>query len=249
MTRHPADRLSAYLDDELTPDDANAVEAHVQSCDACRSAVEDLRALRVSAVAWAAAPAAPARDLWPGIAARLSGPRATVPDDTDASRAGVVTNPAALSSLSTPWYRRRWSVGVPELALAASLVAAVSGATLYQRTVRPAPTAVEPAPVVAEIESFGPAEGGVVPVSFADAQYDAAVRDLERVLLNQRDRLDPRTVIVLERNLRVIDEAIREARAALGADPANTLLNSHLASARRRKLDLLRRAALITEAN
>jgi hypothetical protein len=49
--------------------------------------------------------------------------------------------------------------------------------------------------------------------------------------------------MVIERNLRAIDQAIRESRAALDADPANTYLNSHLADARRRKLELLRRAA------
>ena len=84
-------------------------------------------------------------------------------------------------------------------------------------------------------------------MSFADAQFDAAVADLERVLRDQRDSLNPRTVLVLERNLQVIDDAIREARAALENDPANALLNAHLANARQRKLNLLRRAALITE--
>ena len=84
-------------------------------------------------------------------------------------------------------------------------------------------------------------------MSFADAQFDAAVADLERVLRDQRDQLNPRTVLVLERNLQVIDDAIREARTALENDPANALLNAHLANARQRKLNLLRRAALITE--
>jgi Putative zinc-finger len=247
MTAHPTDRLSDYLDGDLATEARTAIEAHLQVCAGCRLAVEDLRALAVSAAAWAEAPAIPARDFWPGIAARLSSPRATaVGAPSSAVHGGLASVTAAVP---VPWYRRRWSVGVPELALAASLMAAVTGAALYQRGGRPAVPVAEPSPIVAEVESFGPAEAGVVPVSFADAQYDAAVRDLERVLLDQRDRLDPRTVIVLERNLRVIDEAIREAREALGADPANTLLNSHLASARRRKLDLLRRAALITEAN
>jgi hypothetical protein len=72
------------------------------------------------------------------------------------------------------------------------------------------------------------------------------VADLEQILLDQRETLDPRTVVVIERNLRLIDEAIRQARAALDADPANTYLNSHLADARRRKLDLLRRATSLS---
>ena len=99
-------------------------------------------------------------------------------------------------------------------------------------------------------ETTGPVgvpDGAVTTVSFADAQFDAAVADLERVLREQRDQLNPRTVLVLERNLQVIDDAIREARTALDTDPANALLNAHLASARQRKLNLLRRAALISE--
>ena len=65
------------------------------------------------------------------------------------------------------------------------------------------------------------------------------------MLRDQRDRLDPRTVVVIERNLAVIDDAIRQAQEALDADPANTFLNSHLADARRRKIELLRRATSI----
>ena len=76
--------------------------------------------------------------------------------------------------------------------------------------------------------------------NFADPQYDAAVADLKRALETGRDRLDPRTVTVLEENLAIIDGAIAQARQALAADPANTYLNNYLAEARRRKLELLR---------
>ena len=53
------------------------------------------------------------------------------------------------------------------------------------------------------------------------------------------------TVRVLENNLREIDRAIDQCRAALAADPASVYLNSHLANAQRRKLALLRRAAAL----
>jgi hypothetical protein len=88
---------------------------------------------------------------------------------------------------------------------------------------------------------MGPATG-ITRANFADEQFDRAIADLERMLAAQRDVLDPRTIIVIERNLAAIDEAMRQARAALDRDPANTYLNSHLADARRRKLDLLRYA-------
>jgi hypothetical protein len=146
------------------------------------------------------------------------------------------------------WHQRRWSLGVVELAVAATLVAAVTAGLLWRGApgAAPAPEA-GPAPVLAQVEPVGAPDGAVTTVSFADAQFDAAVADLERVLREQRSQLNPRTVQVLERNLQIIDDAIREARTALETDPANALLNAHLASARQRKLNLLRRAALISE--
>jgi anti-sigma factor RsiW len=243
MNGHPIDRLSAYLDAELDPAARAEVDRHLASCPGCRAALADLEQIRGAALAWGEATVQPDRDLWTGIAARLSDAR-----QGTATTARIVEFAAAPAR--TRWYQRRWSVGVPELALAATVMAAVAGGLLWYRPAETPPAVVtEAAPIVAEGEPYVVDAAAVVPVSFADAQYDAAVRDLEQVLQSQRDRLDPRTVIVLERNLRVIDDAIREAREALAADPANTLLNSHLASARRRKLDLLRRAALITEAN
>ena len=97
-----------------------------------------------------------------------------------------------------------------------------------------------------------PAESGLgAPVSWqrrAAPGYDAAVADLERVLAEGRGRLDTATVRVLEQNLRVIDQAIEQARRAVAADSANAYLNSHLAETMRRKLDLLRQAASLVSA-
>lgn len=160
--------------------------------------------------------APPSSDLWPGIAARLT-PQAKAP--------------------------RVVSFTLPQLAMAATLLIAVSGGVSWLAFSRPAaPAAPEPA-IQAVAEPREAAQPDIAPATFADAQYDAAVADLEQILRDDSQRLDPLTVMVIERNLRAIDEAIREARAALDADPANTYLNSHLAEARRRKLELLRRAA------
>ncbi len=102
--------------------------------------------------------------------------------------------------------------------------------------------------VVAQGEAAGEVEGSLVNANFADAQFNAAVTDLEQILRDDRERLDPRTVLVIERNLKVIDLAIQEARMALNDDPANAYLNSHLADARRRKLDVLRHATTLASA-
>ena len=93
------------------------------------------------------------------------------------------------------------------------------------------------------------AESGVaiVGVNLADDQYDAAVADLERALKQGRGKLDKATIAVVEQNLQTIDQAIAQAREALASDPANAYLSGHLVEARRRKLDLLRRATALTD--
>ncbi len=78
------------------------------------------------------------------------------------------------------------------------------------------------------IQAYGvpdePTSGQIVQANFADAQFNAAVTDLEQILRDERDRLDPRTVLIIERNLKAIDAAINEARMALNNDPANPYL-------------------------
>ena len=164
----------------------------------------------------------PSRDLWPGVSARL----------------GSTQSPAStpVTSLTTS----RVSFTLPQLAMAASLLIAVASGLTWVVARPPSATTEGSQPV---IQAYGAQEetgGQIVQANFADAQFNAAVSDLEQILREERDRLDPRTVLVIERNLKAIDAAIQEARMALNNDPANPYLNSHLADARRRKLDLLR---------
>ena len=168
----------------------------------------------------------PSRDLWPGVMQRLT----PVAPELRSSGGG-----------------RRFTFTLSQLAVAASLLIAVAAGVTWLASNRSAATGGGPAetPIQAYREPAATAEqagGQFVPANFADAQFNAAVSDLERILREERDRLDPRTVLILERNLKAIDAAINEARMALEQDPANQFLNSHLADARRRKLDLLRHA-------
>ena len=132
--------------------------------------------------------------------------------------------------------------------MAASLLIAVASGLTWLAARPAAPAGDGQEVVLAESEPAGLVQGDVQNANFADAQFDAAVTDLERILREDRDRLDPRTVLVIERNLQAIDDAIREARMALNDDPANTYLNSHLADARRRKLELLRHVTTLASA-
>ena len=173
----------------------------------------------------------PSRDLWQGVAARI----AQTPSSASAT---------PMTSLSTG---RRLTFSPAALVLAASLLIAVTAGLTWLVARQPAGgNATSVGPV---IQAYGlPDEstsGQIVQANFADAQFNAAVTDLEQILRDERDRLDPRTVLVIERNLKAIDDAIQEARMALNNDPANPYLNSHLADARRRKIDLLRHATTL----
>ena len=54
-----------------------------------------------------------------------------------------------------------------------------------------------------------------------------------------RSHLDPRTAAIMETNLKVIDDAIAQSKAALAQDPASRFLNNQLNSALGKKLELL----------
>ena len=99
--------------------------------------------------------------------------------------------------------------------------------------------------------SGAPAVTPVQPVSWQEAYggYDEAVSDLEDVLEKGREILDPETVRVLEESLEAIDLAIEEAGAAVREDPASPVLQRFLAENLRKKMDLLRRAAMAVYAN
>lgn len=206
------DRLSEYLDGELTDAELTTLEAHLTTCGSCRATLEELR--RVVARARALDDRPPTADLWPGIAQHI----------------GVV-------SLEARRARRRLSFTVPQLAAASVLLAlaSASGAWLLGRRSGPAgPEAVptRDAPTLVTAATYP-----------SDPRFDAQVAALQGALARGRGQLDTATIRVIEKNLKLIDRAIRDARSALAADPASAYLNLHLAQEKRRKLELLREAA------
>jgi anti-sigma factor RsiW len=262
MTMHEewTDKLSDYLDGELSEAESRAVDAHLRDCAHCAGVLNDLK--RVVARAQAAGQAArpPQADVWGGIAERIDARRAPA---AAAGLDGPVGKVAAIRGGAS----RHFAFTLPQLAAAAALVAAVSGGIVWRvaqpvaqpfgaasGAADPANAAAEPAPTSDSVaQPFAAASDDpdgtgvrVETVGLADAQYDAAVVDLENALKAGRGKLDPSTIAVVEHNLQIIDQAISQAREALIGDPANTYLSSHLVEARRRKLDLLRRATALT---
>lgn len=213
------DRLSEYVDGELATSERAALEVHLAACVGCRTTLDELR--RVKSRAQALDDRPPTADLWPWIARQI----------------GVARGAERLAR-----HERRFSFTVPQLAAASVALALLSGGAAWLlvrkgMVATPTVTLSEAAPALLSAAA-----------SAADRRYDTQVADLERALDSERGRLDTTTVRVIEKNLAIIDRAIRDARSALAADPANAYLNLHLAQEMRRKLELLRRAATLAGA-
>jgi hypothetical protein len=223
------DRLSDYADDEISSDERTQIDAHLATCAECRGVVEELR--NVVARAASLTDTAPPRDLWPGIAARVS----SAPERA----AGTFLFRRLMSA-------RRFSFTLPQLAAASLAIMLLSGGVVWMARSGDPRADFEPVSAHGSTPPLRPTT--ITPADFSDTQYDAAVADLEQTLEAGRTRLDPATVRILEENLASIDRAIEQSRRALAADPANIYLNRHLADARQRKLSLLRRASALARA-
>jgi len=217
MNAHLDYELSAYLDGELEAADRVRIEAHLAGCADCRQVLEDLRLMVRRAGALDDRP--PEQDLWPAIEARIA----------SASTADVVP----LDSR-----RRRIAFSVPQLAAAALALMALSTGIAAM-----AMRGGAPSPVSAPAETGIRAVGVALPAPTGLASYDAAIADLQQAIDQRRTQLDTATVRVIEQNLRVIDQAIAQARAALARDPNSTYLNGYLQRSLGRKLEFLRQVA------
>ena len=220
MDAHLGERLSALVDGEVSGADLEAAQAHLTACAECRRAYDALLALKRHAGALDDVP--PERDLWPGIAARLSG-------------AEVV--PLAPR-------RRRVAFSIPQLAAAAIVLMTVSAGAVKLATRadrRAAPAAPGAAAPIGPLAGLASAKGV--------ASYDAAIRDLENELATHRSTLDTGTVRAVQQSLTIIDDAIRQAEAALAQDPNSMYLNNHLEHALGRKLEVLRRVTTLAAAS
>lgn len=220
------DRLSEYVDDELDAAERGALEAHLAECDECTRVLADLQA--VVAAARSLPDRAPARNLWAGIEAQIKPAKVT-----------------PIRSRRSDWASRRFSFSMPQLAAAAVVGVLLAGGAVWTVLATGGPGGV---PMVQRPDA-GMADGSDVALAAFSTGYEDAVFDLERVLAEGRDRLDPATIAVLEANLRIIDQAVAESRDALARDPSNAYLSQYLADSMRRKLQLLRQATDIVRAD
>jgi hypothetical protein len=216
------DRLDEWVGGELPTAERAGVDLHLAGCAECRAEAEALRAL-LEEVDALPTEVLPTRDLWSGIAGRLE-PR------------GVEAAPAASATVTPIRRMPRWAL---QAAAAVVLMIASSALTVW---------VVGRDAVEQVAEGVGlplpeqKAQNAFVAFSPAEREYQSAIGELETVLENKRHRLAPETVQTLETNLRIIDEAIRQSRAALARDPNSAEVARMLSEAYDQKLNVLHEA-------
>jgi hypothetical protein len=205
--------LDEHVDDTLGAARAAELAAHLRACAACRAAETRTRRLLAAAAALPAE-VAPARDLWPDIAARL--------------RAAVVASAAARRRRGG---RRRVLLAAAALALVAVTAAVTSRLTL--RAPVPAPSGGAAVPLAA---------AGGADLAAAAAEYEHAAQALRSALAGRRAGLPAGTLRVVDENLAVIDAAVAELTRALAAAPGDRTLTTLLAATWARRIELLETA-------
>lgn len=224
--------LDDLVDGTLAGESRARVETHLQACAACQVVVADLRRIRESARALDRHE--PPDGAWARISAAL--------DTEEARRAAEAATAArpARAGVFAGW-RPAWGV----LAAAAVLAVAVTTTLLLYRTpAAPENTAGQPAnAAAADLVSTVETE-----LQLADQHYQKAIAGLEQVWREGQSTVDPQTAAVLQKNIGIIDQAVRETREALKAQPADEVAQTTLFEALRRKVDLLKdMVALVNE--
>jgi len=213
---HAQSFISERLDGALNDTQRAQLDAHLIGCADCRAVAADLEKLHADAAALPTL--TPSRDLWSGIEARID--------------AKVVSINAQRT------FQRRFTGR--QLAAAAAVLMAVTAGGTWLVTTRNAgflPAASASAAARTELVSVANQKGVAV--------YEGEIGKLHDIIEQRRNELDPKTVAILEKNLKLIDSAIADCKAALAADPASAFLAEQLNRTYDIKLDLLRSAALL----
>jgi hypothetical protein len=172
---------------------------------------------------------APSRDLWSGVESRIGTRVVALPVEHTA------TAPAR-----TSWRR---------LAVAASLLVAATAGVTYS-IMRRGDTTGFAANDSARVQA--PLPGAALkPVSMQNPEqateqtFDREIGAMRKIIDERGKDLDPVTIVVLRKNLKLIDAAIAESKAALAKDSASAFLLDRLTHAYETKLQLLRGVATI----
>ena len=266
-------RLMAYLEHEVDDATRTAIERHSLGCAECGALLADVRKLQVDSSNLPVLK--PSRDLWSGIAARIEAPvldiaAAREGEDAPArdwSHTGIASRHGRSLTL------RRWMRGAliaASLVLAAG-VGYVAAGSREAEIAPPIAVATEPNPTVVAVTPDSapsvPVESGArnpgmptaptaqpattnagevqTVLASLTADYDREIAKLRALIEERRNQLDPVTVGIIEKNLKVIDTAIDDSKKAIARDPASRFLIESLNQSLQTKVELMRTAALL----
>lgn len=258
--------LPDYLEGTLDESLRASVEMHLRECVRCASLVRDLENIRKDA---AALPdLVPSRDLWEGIESRIAAPviplaarperrRSFAPAWMGIAAAALIVSTAGitytLTSRSLP-PRQDGSVTGTAQPPAQLQPEATAGSPQESspNSIATTPRQVEGGNSTSASQGREASVPRAVPANFASVDqisservYGKEIETLQRIVGERKTRLDSSTVAIIEKNLRIIDTAIEQSRAALAKDPASRLLGEQLTNALDKKVELLRTAALL----
>lgn len=250
-----ADALSDFLERDVSEPMRAAMESHALACNDCGPLLADLRKLRLDAANLPEL--APSRDLWSGIAARIETPvvelgsARTVERPVRRTSNRIWTGLAAAAlvgvTASTTYLLTKRANDVASPSVPAATVATLTTPdTTSKRDTATTSVAAGATPAVTTPAAVAPAAPGLKLASnklSAEATYDLEISRLRKIVDRRRGDLDSSTVVVLEKNLKIIDDAIAQCRMALKKDPASAYLNESLTDALDNKVQLLRAAA------
>jgi hypothetical protein len=252
-----ASSLSDLVERNIDQPRMAALEGHAFRCNDCGPLLADLRRLRIEAANLPEL--VPSRDLWSGIAQRIATPVISLGHERVAARpslgrhlrtglaaAGLVAATAGITHLMT----RRALAPAQTTASAPIPVATVGvkpSTPVDSHTVTAqAPTQVAPAAT----SPAQPSALALTPVAnrnaLAEVTYGREIARLRAIVDRRQAQLDPITVSIIERNLKIIDDAIAQSRLALERDPASRFLMQSLNDALENKIELLRTAATLS---
>jgi len=198
------------------------LDQHLDECADCRALLEDLQRIHDAAADLPAL--APPDRAWLQIAGRLR--------QEGRIRADA---PAPVARPGRGGY-------VAWLAIAATLVIATGGALFLIPRPDPAPEtrmASRPPSSPAPAASDRPTIDAVNAVEDAQAKFEKAIEELEKVAKANQQALDPGTSATIEKNLGILDQAIADNRAAVKSEPTSVAARETLFEVLRQKVSLL----------
>lgn len=241
--RHPTDdELNDFHDGVLSPDERGRLMAHLAACTVCEDRSAALAEL-LDQLHGVPREIEPPAALWGDVRRAIeetpivAGPETLIPEAADAATLDpdppLVATPDIVPTL--PRVHRRFAPRWMLAAAALLLVVVSSAITLLIVRGDGGPTEHER--MAARIAS----EESLARFAELEAAYLRAAAELVDALEQERRSIPPDVAARAEQSLLVIDEAVRESRAALANDPDNAALAELTLAAHRRKLEFLQR--------